>query len=101
MKKLGPTMTFRPANKAVEIRDHVSVLEVALSGGIPLEHSCGGMGTCTTCRVFVQSDLGRTNERTEPESEMAESRGFRPDERLACQLIPHEGLVVSLPKKRS
>ena len=101
MKKLGPFMTFQPANKAVEIRDYESVLEVALSGGIPLEHSCGGMGTCTTCRVFVESDLGLASDRTEAEREMAESRGFRPDERLGCQLIPHSGLVVRLPKKRS
>jgi ferredoxin len=101
MKKTGPTMMFQPSGKVVEIRDFESVLEVALSGGVPLEHSCGGMGTCTSCRVFVVGDLQLAGERTELEIEMAESRGFTPDERLGCQLKPYAGLVVRLPKKRS
>lgn len=94
-------MMFQPDGKVVEIRDFESVLEVALSGGVPLEHSCGGMGTCTSCRVFVVGDPKAASERTELEAEMAESRGFSPDERLGCQLRPHPGLVVRLPKRRS
>jgi ferredoxin len=94
------TMTFKPMGLELEIGSAESVLEVALCGGIPLEYSCGGMGSCTTCRVIIESDLRKASPRTSLEAEMAESRGFRPEERLSCQLLPHPGLVVRIPKNR-
>jgi ferredoxin, 2Fe-2S len=95
-----PTMFFEPLGREVPIQGAESVLEVALRGGVALEHSCGGMGTCTTCRVIIESELHNASPRTVLEAEMAESRGFRPDERLSCQLEPHPGLVVRIPKNR-
>ncbi len=78
----------------------MSVLEVALHNDIDLSHSCGGMGSCTTCRVFVESDLTLNNPRTEIEEEVASSRGFQENERLGCQLDPHPGLIVRVPNRR-
>lgn len=94
-------IVFLPENKAVEFTDEESVLDVALKNHIPIAHSCGGMGSCTTCRVFVESDLSQTSPRTEMEQEMAESRGFTEDERLSCQLQPHDGLRVRRPDQRT
>jgi ferredoxin len=76
-----------------------SVLELAISQQIPLETSCGGMGTCTACRVFVKSDLTKMPERTEVEAEMARDRDFEPRERLGCQLVAYDGLEVEIPGK--
>lgn len=96
-----PTMLFLPSQTRIETENHASVLSVALSGAVPVEHSCGGMGSCGTCRVIVQSSLTELGPRTEIEAEMAQAREFSLNERLACQLEPYDGLVVRLPDQRT
>ena len=76
------------------------MLEVALKAGVEISHSCGGMGSCTTCRVFVVRSPEALPPRNELEQEIADSRGFHDDERLACQLPPQEGLEVRVPETR-
>jgi 2Fe-2S ferredoxin len=95
-----PAVTFQPGNRSVPIGAATSVLEVALQNHIDLSHSCGGMGSCTTCRVWVESETALLSPRTELEQEIASSRNFDPRERLACQLEPHDGLVVRIPDER-
>lgn len=79
-----------------EVSDkHQSVLEVAIGHGIPLDHSCGGYGTCGTCRVHVvTNEVSCLGPRNEVEAEMAEERGFSHNERLACQIAPVDQLLV-------
>lgn len=91
-----PTMTFLPTEHEVEIGTSSSVLELALLRKIPISHSCGGMGSCTTCLVRVQSDLAQLEPRNEVEQEMADMKGFEDNERLACQLTPHDGMIVTI-----
>lgn len=55
-------------------------------------------GSCTTCRVIVVKSDGPLPERNELESDIATMRGFRPEERLSCQLPPTPGLVVRVPE---
>lgn len=90
-------MVFQPLEKSCEIGNAESVLEVALLNDIELSHSCGGMGSCTTCRVLVQSSLAELPQRNELEQDIADMRAFGPEERLACQLPPLPGLVVRIP----
>ncbi len=90
----------RKAAVAVEFTGRPSVLELALSQQLPLESSCGGMGTCTTCRVIVQSDLDKLPPRNEVEAEMALERDFHSNERLSCQLDAYDGLQVEIPGKK-
>lgn len=96
-KKSEGHVLFNPLEKRAEIGDCTSVLQVALSNKIPIGHECDGMGTCTTCRIFVQSDLANVSKRTELEKEMADERNFADNERLSCQLEPHDGLIVEIP----
>jgi ferredoxin len=90
-------IVFLPSEKTCRIQAETSVLEVALKNKVEISHSCGGMGSCTTCRVLVQSDLTQLPERNELEQEIAEARGFSAEERLSCQLPPLAGLVVKVP----
>lgn len=92
-----PCVFFVSIQKSLEIGDSSTLLDVALSGEVDIGHSCGGMGSCGTCRVIVESDLTALSERTEVEQEMASARGFASFERLACQLIPTAGLRVRIP----
>lgn len=63
-----------------------NLLDLAISHNWPVEHSCGGNGTCGTCCVIIVEGLERLPPRNEVEEEIAADRGFLPEERLACQL---------------
>ena len=75
-----------------------SLLELCLKEKLPLSHSCEGMGSCGTCRVFILSGLENLPPRNDIEQEMARDRGFKAHERLACQLTPRESLSFKLPQ---
>ena len=62
-----------------------TVLEIAVENSVDISHSCGGMGTCGTCRIHLFVLNGQSIERNEVEQEMANDRGFEVDERLSCQ----------------
>jgi 2Fe-2S ferredoxin len=88
---------FLPCDRRIAFTKEASVLEVALKNGVEINHSCGGMGSCTTCRVLIVKSEAALPERGELEQEIADMRGFRKEERLACQLPPLAGLVVEVP----
>lgn len=77
-----------------------SLLDVALKSQLPLHHSCGGMGTCGTCRVIIREGLEWLPPPNEIEQEMIQDRGFPPAERLACQLEVEPRAVVIIPEPR-
>ncbi|MFS4458856.1 2Fe-2S iron-sulfur cluster-binding protein [Bdellovibrio sp. HCB2-146] len=96
--KSGKFMTFLPDEEIVEVsHEGATVLEAALAAGVELNHTCGGFGTCGTCRVWVVSGLEKIGPRNEIEQEMADDRKFAPEERLACQISAFAGLVVRKP----
>ena len=97
-KHQGPGVIFLPEGMSIEIGKKTStVLSLAIANDLPLNHSCGGMGTCGTCRIYVESNLSDLPPRNEIELEMAQERSFTENERLACQLPAHPGLVVRIP----
>ena len=91
------SVQFLPYDKTCIFTTEHSVLEVALKNGIEIPHSCGAMGSCTTCRVIVERSPTKLPERNELEMDIAEMRGFADQERLSCQLEPVDGLVVRVP----
>lgn len=98
---VNKTIVFKPMSTEVPFSNEANVLEVALKHKIKISHSCGGMGSCTTCRVFVESSLTDLSARTDLELEITESRGFAANERLSCQLEPCPGLIVRIPEDRT
>lgn len=70
----------------------MSLLDLLIADDQPINHTCGGNGTCGTCRVIIVSEGKALSERGEIELEMATDRGFMPTERLACQLSAQEVL---------
>lgn len=69
-----------------------TLLDLALRNKWNVPFSCGGYGTCGTCRVFIRKDSTLSGQRNEIEQEFAETRGFQANERLACQIELHEGM---------
>ena len=93
-------VTFKIDHKVIEVQagSQASVLHLALENNLQIAHSCGGFATCGTCRVIVESSVEKLPPPEGLELEMAQERGFTAHERLCCQLIPVEGLVLRVPK---
>jgi ferredoxin len=97
--KKPETMTFitnECDETTVPIRAGQSVLGVAMKNKIPLDSSCLE-GTCGSCRVSVIEAPPELEPPGEVERETREERGFRPEERLGCQMTACPGLKVKVP----
>lgn len=77
---------------------HTSLLQVLIEKKVEINHSCGGHGTCGTCRIIVQSSPEKLPTPNEIEQEMIVERGFHSNERLSCQLYPTENLEIIIPE---
>ena len=92
-------MTFvihESENIPAKIREGDTVLAAALRGKIALDSSCTE-GSCGSCRVQVIRSTGELEPAHEVEVDTCRERGFGKDERLACQMVACEGLVVKVP----
>jgi 2Fe-2S ferredoxin len=98
--KAKPTIpiVFQPGDRVVQASQGETLLAAALAAKIDLSHSCGGNGTCGTCRVLVLQGRDRLPPRNEIEEEMAQDRGLDTAERLSCQTVVIQGLVVQIPE---
>lgn len=77
-----------------------AILSLALTQGVHLDHSCGGVCACSTCHVWVKQGLDSCNEASEDEEDMLDlAPGLQPVSRLACQCVPNgtKELVVEIP----
>lgn len=71
----------------VEPDANKSCLEILIESKVSIPHSCGGNGTCGTCKVIVDNSyLKNASQTNSIEAELAKDRGFKSNERLSCQL---------------
>ncbi len=92
-------LSFRilPEDIEVQASQKQTILDALLSAHIDINHSCGGMGSCGTCRVYVVKGLELLGPSNEVEKEIAEDRKFSVEERLSCQNFVRNGLVLKKP----
>jgi ferredoxin, 2Fe-2S len=103
-------ITFLPQNVTVEVdpekipygRDGIpgSILDIALSCGVELDHACGGVCACSTCHVVIKQGVDTIPESSEAEDDMLEQApGLTATSRLGCQSVPDgsSDLVVEVP----
>lgn len=103
-------ITFLPMDVSVEVNpedvpygDHGlpgSILDIALTHGVELDHACGGVCACSTCHVIVRQGLNACNEPSdEEEDQLDDAYGLTPNSRLGCQCIPNgsEDIIVEVP----
>lgn len=72
----------------------VNILQAALNKGLDLDHACGGVGMCSTCRVVVKDGMDNLSERNQNE-ELFEMHG---ENRLGCQCVVNGDVTVELPQ---
>lgn len=80
-------------------KGRVNVLDFLNAHKVIIEQSCGGNGTCTTCRFFVLKGEENLSPRTELELERAEERNFSPNERLSCQTEVFGSVEIEIPQE--
>ena len=88
--------TLVPEDEKISFSLDQTILDALVASEIEIDHSCGGMGSCGTCHVFIENEE-LMQSRNEIESEMANDRKFKSNERLACQNIAKYGLKVRIP----
>jgi 2Fe-2S ferredoxin len=90
------------ASQPIEARDGLpgSLLALALSKHLEIDHACGGVCACSTCHVVVREGFDSLNEATELEEDMLDNApGVTLQSRLACQAVADgsSDLVVEVP----
>jgi len=96
--KSSISLTVLPENVVVQASQGSTILDALLKAEIEIDHSCGGMGTCGTCRIFVEKGLENFVEPHEAEQEIILDRQFKSNERLSCQNLAQNGLVIRKPQ---
>jgi len=102
-------VTFLNLNKTVEVDPDAipcgtglpgSLLDIALSAGVDIDHACGGVCACSTCHVWVRKGLGSCSASTDAENDMLDlAPDLKPSSRLSCQCVPNgsEDLEIEIP----
>lgn len=86
----------------VEVAEGAMLLEVAQNAGQPLEGTCEGQMSCSTCHVVIDAeDFPRLPPAGEEEEDMLDlAVGAVRTSRLACQIVLDaslDGLIVRMP----
>ena len=78
--------------------DPGSLLDIALTHGVDIEHACGGVGVCGTCHVIVREGAENLPEADDAEMDVVEEiPGNTLDSRLACRAVVQGDVVVEVP----
>jgi ferredoxin len=72
--------------------DGQTVLQICLDNNLPIEHSCGGNGYCTTCQCTVVEGMDNLSEVNDNEEAM--DIDGEDGRRLSCQCVVKGDIVV-------
>lgn len=97
--KLLKDIEIKNLHRRISSNSESTLLETLIEAKVEISHSCGGMGTCGTCRVIVHQGANLEIDRNEVEAEIANDRGLRENERLSCQIPAVPGLVIEIPEE--
>lgn len=95
-----PKVTFLPEGKSGEVPEGISLLEAAGMLGLELNQECGGVSSCSTCRVKIAEGYDATSVLSEieiDEREILEREQLDGNYRLACQSKVRGDVVVVVP----
>ncbi len=94
-----PHKELCPEGLQLEAKEGETILDVALRGGIDIEHACEKSCACTTCHCVVRQGFDSLNACSENEEDMLDKAwGLEPESRLSCQArITNQDLVIEIP----
>lgn len=93
-------ITFLPKGVTVDATPGQTIIEVALSHGIDIEHACEMSCACTTCHVIIRKGVDSLEPPEEREEDLLDKAwGLEPESRLSCQArVENTDLEVEIPK---
>lgn len=81
-----PKVKFLPSGLVCEVKAGESILDIALSHGVPIQHACGGFCACTTCHCEIVEGFTNIEAPDSDEMERLDVLDDRlPHSRLGCQ----------------
>ena len=87
-------MTF-DTGQVVEVPWGQSVLDAIAETDLDIDHFCGGMASCGSCRVeVVEGSLAPADELEDTVLEMVREQD---SDRLACQALVHGPVTLRVP----
>ena len=75
----------------------MSILEIAQKNGVELEHFCGGVCSCSTCRVEVLSGGENLSAIQQNEAHLLGEKRVAQGDRLSCQAKVKGAVHVRVP----
>lgn len=93
------TLTILNNSEEISFNKKINLLELLNANNISINQSCGGNGSCTTCRFFVRENPQNLSEISELELERRSERNFSKDERLACQTDLLGSVSIEIPEE--
>ena len=76
---------FLPSGVVCDVKAGESILDIALSHGVPIQHACGGFCACTTCHCEIVEGAANIEAPEEDELERLGVLDDRlPNSRLGC-----------------
>src|SRR5512136_1074373 len=95
-----PKVTFLPDGKNGEVPEGISLLEAAGMLGLELNQECGGVSSCSTCRVKIAEGYDAASVLSEieiDEREVLDREQLDENYRLACQARVKGDVVILVP----
>lgn len=99
--RIMPQIRILPDKVEVQVKAGTTLLKSAERAGVEIMHSCGGIGACTSCRVFIVQGGDRLTPIGMAEAEQLTESGILHSHRLACQAAVLGDVVIERPKWRS
>ncbi|MCB8815916.1 ASKHA domain-containing protein [Desulfosporosinus shakirovi] len=80
-------------NRVIETKDTETLMEALIRHQLPVDNICNGKGTCGKCKVRVMENASEPSAQDLKHlNEVELQAGFR----LACTVVPEEGMVIQL-----
>ncbi|MFN8009276.1 MAG: 2Fe-2S iron-sulfur cluster-binding protein [Terriglobia bacterium] len=96
-----PRIHIYPDNVEAQVKVGTTLLRSASQAGVDIQHSCGGIGACTSCRVMILEGKDHLTPIGRAEEEQLKESGILHTHRLACQTAILGDVVIERPLWRS
>ena len=87
------------ANKEIIVKGSASALKSIHGAYVDWMHACGAKGRCTTCKMIVIAGADNLAPPTEFELKYMEMEKLLPGERLACQAIVENDIIINVAEE--
>ncbi|PIT99350.1 MAG: hypothetical protein COT74_10115 [Bdellovibrionales bacterium CG10_big_fil_rev_8_21_14_0_10_45_34] len=80
-----PTISFQKSLPSIEVPKGKKLMDALFDAGIPVASSCGGVGSCTKCRITIIEGSQNLSLPNELEEDLREMYEIPTNERVSCQ----------------